>query len=54
MKFFNDFNEKWYFWGTVTGIMAGITLGVVVFEIVYASGRRTERIDAFLLISRYR
>lgn len=31
MKFFNDFNEKWYFWGTVTGIMAGITLGWLMF-----------------------
>ena len=26
-----DFNEKWYFIGTVVGIFAGITIGWLMF-----------------------
>lgn len=28
---FNDFNEKWYFAGTFVGVLAGITLGYLMF-----------------------
>jgi hypothetical protein len=28
---FKDFNEKWYLIGTMVGILAGITLGWLMF-----------------------
>jgi hypothetical protein len=31
-KFIEDYNEKWYFLGTLVGIMAGITIGWVLFK----------------------
>lgn len=30
-KFTKDYNEKWYFLGTLVGIMAGITIGWLIF-----------------------
>jgi hypothetical protein len=27
MKFFKDFNDKWYIIGTIVGLFAGITVG---------------------------
>jgi hypothetical protein len=27
-----DYNEKWYFLGTLVGIMAGITIGWLMFS----------------------
>lgn len=32
MKFLNDFNEKWYLLGTIIGILAGITIGWLMFH----------------------
>ena len=31
MKILKDFNEKWYFLGTIVGILAGITIGWFMF-----------------------
>ncbi len=27
----NDFNEKWYFIGSLIGLLAGMTLGYIIF-----------------------
>lgn len=33
MKFFNDYNDKWYTIGITVGIFAGITIGWLLFGI---------------------
>ena len=31
VKFSKDYNEKWYFIGTLVGMFAGITIGWLIF-----------------------